>query len=649
MQNEESGSRRKKLQLDMCAMEPPTAASGAENAQEMVTALSEREALDSSIHNADNMIEGMKELVQPAHESRRQSLAAVGPIHKLDISHINACNQEGTAPTYGTQELVTALSEREALQDSFRSLAEPTRSTESDGLPPLRSNSSGSLPQKGSARRVDNKQRRGSTKSKNSNGEAPPASQMNGARRRSRQSSMSRLMNETAASRAQKAEKFSPVHSPADTQFGGGARSVSSLDKSGDMSDWKSNTFASKMQRRSKDLPPVGDANTSSLPSIENNSTARSNAESEPEPFCELCNQGFQTIARLNNHVRFSAVHEINVKKKLEAAIQNETASDPLSARQEEHLMYEGSKLFWRCNKNLDIHIYVASSVMTIVAYCPEKQKEYPRLFMSLNKVRQVVEEKMQEAANHQQQLEAHSNAEPRRRASNPIEMGAVGPVKAKRRGSFMQQIEAELSAKANPNRNRTPSPSLENAKTLKKAEKIKATDEDISKFILTKLDYVEADPANNIEESVIITGPEDFGLISKAAPDKNVKRGTKIPRRRRSTITDYRKEAQNFVNDIDGVTKHRDHAASLHRIVNTTMETLEALLNDGRRRSKGKQRFKYAAKRVMFNNAYMQTRIFLESKDAYREWLKDTKQIRRHTSRSTPLASSASKQQVGF
>ncbi|CAM9228576.1 unnamed protein product, partial [Heterosigma akashiwo] len=94
----------------------------------------------------------------------------------------------------------------------------------------------------------------------------------------------------------------------------------------------------------------------------------------------------------------------------------------PVSARAEEHLLYEGSKLFWRANKNLDLHLYVAKNVVTIVAFDPEAHQEYPRIFLSMSKAgrRHAV---WAERDAHGRELQRHGSTEPLRRGSHPVNL----------------------------------------------------------------------------------------------------------------------------------------------------------------------------------------------------------------------------------
>eukprot|EP00639_Heterosigma_akashiwo_P026107 CAMPEP_0194697652 /NCGR_PEP_ID=MMETSP0295-20121207/23560_1 /TAXON_ID=39354 /ORGANISM="Heterosigma akashiwo, Strain CCMP2393" /LENGTH=424 /DNA_ID=CAMNT_0039590377 /DNA_START=445 /DNA_END=1723 /DNA_ORIENTATION=- len=409
----------------------------------------------------------------------------------------------------------------------------------------------------------------------------------------------------------------------------------------------------------------------SSLPPIGGNGEGFKKEKNGPDPYCEVCKQGFQTLARLDNHVKYSAVHEINVKKSLESAIQSELQNHPVSARAEEHLLYEGSKLFWRANKNLDLHLYVAKNVVTIVAFDPEAHQEYPRIFLSMSKARAATRAVWAERDAHGRELQRHGSTEPLRRGSHPVNLlgtSKVQPGQAQRRGSFMERLQQEMAgAASHAAAQRRPSYSLATPKSSggggggaerssgasRASEQAPApdpTDEDVAALLVSRLEYAAADPAaGRHRDLLLLSGEDDLGLITHAPPDHvprgqprpdharaadHVPRGQPIARRRRASLADYQATASQLTSDIERTRRASTHAQKLRAVVDATMATLESLLSEGRS-LRGQQRFRHAAKRVMFNCAYMRTKIFLESKEPYREWIASCRQLRRHTSRA--------------
>mmetsp|Transcript_8365 Transcript_8365/g.13874 ORF Transcript_8365/g.13874 Transcript_8365/m.13874 type:complete len:473 (+) Transcript_8365:72-1490(+) len=157
-----------------------------------------------------------------------------------------------------------------------------------------------------------------------------------------------------------------------------------------------------------KEAPTAADAPADKAPD--------SSAEPEPQadswdsvtqqPFCELCQMAFKSMAFLERHVKYSDLHIKNVKKKeaaetasSEAAVSSfvigedgifpTSESGKLMSKQVEgkhyKLLYHGSKLFWRTQDTLDLNIYhhLMPATVEVIGYDASKGKELNRLYLN--------------------------------------------------------------------------------------------------------------------------------------------------------------------------------------------------------------------------------------------------------------------------
>jgi len=385
-------------------------------------------------------------------------------------------------------------------------------------------------------------------------------------------------------------------------------------------------------------------------------------AESDPngETYCALCKQSFTSASRLANHIKFSTVHEMNVKSNVES----EAFYSPAQAR----LIYEGSKLFWRTNKNLDVHIHIVGETLCVAAYDAEKELEYPRLLLEYKTVMFLVGAKIQELAQHQDQLGALNRLQRRvshqdvRASYSSLGTNKIALGQSKRRGSFFNNIGQEMAQAAAVGRSsatdfrRDPSsskiatagasmlnssltylasPSIMNqsldASSNHQGEKLgirgKATsfdtgrespvspflrsgsagpapsDDEISKYILARLDLSDTEPV-----TLILTGNEDFGVVTCSTRKKRAH--IQISRRRSITIKEFEMEAEQLSNDIAILGKQRDQADTLQKVVGNAVGMFGGNRDHP---TKGIAGFRYAVKRILFINEYVKTKAFLD------------------------------------
>jgi len=121
------------------------------------------------------------------------------------------------------------------------------------------------------------------------------------------------------------------------------------------------------------------------------------------QPTCAVCSMAFASDAKKDQHIKFSHVHAMNLKKL-------EDSKKPAPAEEEAvviiedvntSLIYAGHKLFWRTRMNIDVHLFMhvkanpANSVIEVVLYnsSPDKQLELPRIFLKMAVLLDIIKE----------------------------------------------------------------------------------------------------------------------------------------------------------------------------------------------------------------------------------------------------------------
>jgi hypothetical protein len=121
------------------------------------------------------------------------------------------------------------------------------------------------------------------------------------------------------------------------------------------------------------------------------------------QPFCTVCQMAFKSDAFLDRHVKFSDLHIKNVLKKEqkdslnplpsvaagpEAATVVVAALPDVVAKQTEgedfKMIYQGSKLFWRTQDNIDFHFYlhVLPHTIEVIPFDSQKNRELSRIYL---------------------------------------------------------------------------------------------------------------------------------------------------------------------------------------------------------------------------------------------------------------------------
>ncbi|RYG64056.1 hypothetical protein EON64_14750, partial [archaeon] len=129
------------------------------------------------------------------------------------------------------------------------------------------------------------------------------------------------------------------------------------------------------------------------------------------QPYCNLCQMAFKSLTFLERHVKFSDLHQTNVKKAqgqvvtvsipVSAATKTATPGEPQDSNegskkggmpaaskqvegQHFKLLYTGSKFFWRTQDNVDLHFYhhILPHTIEVIPYDSTRSKELPRIYL---------------------------------------------------------------------------------------------------------------------------------------------------------------------------------------------------------------------------------------------------------------------------
>lgn len=113
------------------------------------------------------------------------------------------------------------------------------------------------------------------------------------------------------------------------------------------------------------------------------------------QPYCEVCEMAFQTLTKLERHVKFSSLHASALaKKKKRQEIQaapKPTEEELLSSKRKDYkegedykLMYSGSKYYWRSKTDIEFHIYmhIIAHAIEVVPFDIGKGVELKRIYL---------------------------------------------------------------------------------------------------------------------------------------------------------------------------------------------------------------------------------------------------------------------------
>ena len=120
------------------------------------------------------------------------------------------------------------------------------------------------------------------------------------------------------------------------------------------------------------------------------------------QPYCNVCQMAFKSKAFLDRHVKYSDLHQRNVKKAEGAENDGDspfpiTQSGKLAPTQIEgkhyKLLYSGSKFFWRTQAQVDLNFYhhILPHTIEIISYDSVKCKEMNRLYLDYTRLLDIV------------------------------------------------------------------------------------------------------------------------------------------------------------------------------------------------------------------------------------------------------------------
>lgn len=101
--------------------------------------------------------------------------------------------------------------------------------------------------------------------------------------------------------------------------------------------------------------------------------------------YCEFCKLEFPTKFKKDTHMKYSALHELNMKSKI--AKPKET---PAKAKEILNLIYRGCKFIVKQNVQLDLYIYEQPITaerpykrLAVICYNIDKEEEYPPIYLN--------------------------------------------------------------------------------------------------------------------------------------------------------------------------------------------------------------------------------------------------------------------------
>ncbi|KAF0719721.1 Aste57867_843 [Aphanomyces stellatus] len=119
---------------------------------------------------------------------------------------------------------------------------------------------------------------------------------------------------------------------------------------------------------------------------------------SQPVYTCEVCKISMRSAKKLEDHVNHSPLHRAALmesdpafKLELSKAAGIERPSSPCRQR----LIYDGTKLFWRVNETLELHIYEAikENIVTVVGHNAQYKHKLPPLLLDFSVLEKAIAE----------------------------------------------------------------------------------------------------------------------------------------------------------------------------------------------------------------------------------------------------------------
>lgn len=147
------------------------------------------------------------------------------------------------------------------------------------------------------------------------------------------------------------------------------------------------------------DLDPIVDGSARDVSSLVVDSSPDSKDKIElmdswdsvsDQPYCNICCMAFKSVSFLERHVKYSDLHSRNIKQKEILMPQSPLLEMKNEAVEREghhyKLLYNGSKLFWRSQETLDIHVYhhIVPNCVEVISFHVKNHKELNRIYIDL-------------------------------------------------------------------------------------------------------------------------------------------------------------------------------------------------------------------------------------------------------------------------
>ncbi|ETW07493.1 hypothetical protein H310_02000 [Aphanomyces invadans] len=119
--------------------------------------------------------------------------------------------------------------------------------------------------------------------------------------------------------------------------------------------------------------------------------SARASSPYHPVFTCEVCKISMRSAKKLEDHVNHSPLHRAALNEsdpafKMEMSGRLSSESDRPCSPCRQRLIYDGTKLFWRVNETLELHIYEAvnANLVTVIGQIAQQKKKLPPLVLDL-------------------------------------------------------------------------------------------------------------------------------------------------------------------------------------------------------------------------------------------------------------------------
>ncbi|CAK4114992.1 unnamed protein product [Aphanomyces euteiches] len=118
----------------------------------------------------------------------------------------------------------------------------------------------------------------------------------------------------------------------------------------------------------------------------------------QPMYTCEVCKISMRSAKKLEDHVNHSPLHRAALNEsdptfKMEVSGKFSKESDRPTSPCRQRLIYDGTKLFWRVNETLELHIYEAinANLVTICGVNVQDKHKLPPLALDLSILQQAI------------------------------------------------------------------------------------------------------------------------------------------------------------------------------------------------------------------------------------------------------------------